>query len=61
MDVGVLMFMTDYALPVDQLARALEERGFESLWIPEHSHIPVARTSQYPAGGATTTAWTRFR
>ena len=51
MDVGVLMFMTDYALPVGQLAQALEERGFESLWIPEHSHIPVARTSQYPAGG----------
>jgi len=51
MDVGVLMFMTDYALPVGELAQALEERGFESLWIPEHSHIPTARTSQYPAGG----------
>lgn len=51
MDVGVLMFMTDYALPVTELAPALEARGFESLWIPEHSHIPVSRGSQYPAGG----------
>ncbi|MCA8928618.1 MAG: LLM class F420-dependent oxidoreductase [Alphaproteobacteria bacterium] len=51
MHVGVLMFITDYALPVTQLARALEDRGFESLWIPEHSHIPISRKSQYPAGG----------
>ena len=51
MDVGVLMFMTDYALPVSQLAQASENRGFESLWIPEHSHIPITRKSQYPAGG----------
>jgi probable F420-dependent oxidoreductase len=51
MKVGVLMFMTDYALPVTELAQALEERSFESLWIPEHSHIPISRRSQYPAGG----------
>lgn len=51
MHVGVLMFITDYGLPVTQLAKALEDRGFESLWIPEHSHIPVSRKSQYPAGG----------
>lgn len=51
MHVGVLMFITDYGLPVTQLAKALEDRGFESLWIPEHSHIPVSRRSQYPAGG----------
>ena len=51
MQVGVLMFITDYGLPVTQLAKALEGRGFESLWIPEHSHIPVSRRSQYPAGG----------
>jgi len=51
MQVGVLMFITDYGLPVTQLAKALEGRGFESLWIPEHSHIPVSRKSQYPAGG----------
>src|SRR5579864_1056153 len=35
----------------DQLARAVEERGFDSLWFPEHTHIPVARRSPYPAGG----------
>lgn len=51
MHVGILMFMTDYALPVTQLAKAMEDRGFESLWIPEHSHIPLTRKSQYPAGG----------
>ncbi|MCB1741143.1 MAG: LLM class F420-dependent oxidoreductase, partial [Gammaproteobacteria bacterium] len=33
------------------LARALEERGFESLWAPEHTHIPLSRGSQFPAGG----------
>src|SRR6185312_5122343 len=33
------------------LGRALEERGFESLWAPEHSHIPVSRTSPFPSGG----------
>jgi probable F420-dependent oxidoreductase len=34
-----------------ELARALEERGFESLWAPEHSHIPLSRRSPFPAGG----------
>jgi len=51
MDVGVLYFTTDYGMPVTELAKAMEDRGFESLWIPEHSHIPVSRKSQYPAGG----------
>jgi probable F420-dependent oxidoreductase len=49
--VGVSMFCTDYAMPPTQLARALEERGFESLWLPEHSHIPVSRHSPFPQGG----------
>ena len=40
MHVGVAMFCTDYAIPPTELARALEQRGFESLWLPEHSHIP---------------------
>jgi probable F420-dependent oxidoreductase len=35
----------------DTLARAMEERGFESLWVPEHSHIPLSRLSPYPSGG----------
>ena len=51
MHVGVAMFCTDYAIAPTELARALEERGFESLWLPEHSHIPLSRLSPYPAGG----------
>jgi probable F420-dependent oxidoreductase len=50
MDFGVVMFPTDYAIPPDQLARALEERGFESVWFPEHTHIPVSRRSPWPGG-----------
>ncbi len=51
MDAGVLYFTTDYGMPVTQLAKEMEDRGFENLWIPEHSHIPISRKSQYPAGG----------
>jgi probable F420-dependent oxidoreductase len=50
MHVGVLMFPTDYSIRVDDLARAAEERGFESLWFPEHTHIPVSRRSPWPGG-----------
>ena len=41
MDIGVFSFNTEYTLRADKLARAAEERGFESLWVPEHTHIPV--------------------
>ena len=51
MHVGVAMFSTDYAIAPTELATALEQRGFESLWLPEHSHIPLTRLSPYPAGG----------
>ncbi len=51
MQVGVAMFCTDYAIPPKDLAIALEERGFESLWAPEHSHIPLTRLSPFPQGG----------
>jgi len=51
MHVGVAMFCTDYAIAPTELARALEERGFESLWLPEHSHIPLSRVSAFPQGG----------
>jgi probable F420-dependent oxidoreductase len=51
MHYGVLMFATEYAIAPDELARALEERGFESLWLPEHTHIPTSRRSPWPAGG----------
>jgi len=49
MHLGVLIFPTDTTLQPVELARAVEERGFESLWFPEHSHIPVSRIS--PWGG----------
>ncbi|MEM9683399.1 MAG: LLM class F420-dependent oxidoreductase [Pseudomonadota bacterium] len=51
MEFGASMFFTDYSMAPGAFARALEERGFESVWAPEHSHIPVTRDSPYPAGG----------
>jgi probable F420-dependent oxidoreductase len=48
---GVVMFPTDYAIRPDELARAAETRGFESLWFPEHTHIPANRRSPWPGGG----------
>src|SRR5262252_5842116 len=51
MDFGVFMFHTDYSMPIVDLARACEARGFESLWAPEHSHIPLSRKSPFPGGG----------
>src|SRR3954452_9026377 len=38
-------------IPIRDLARALEERGFESFWAPEHSHIPLSRKTPFPGGG----------
>src|SRR6202162_1853884 len=51
MDFGAAMFFTDYSMSAAELARALEARGFESVWAPEHSHIPLSRRSPYQAGG----------
>lgn len=51
MHFGVAMFCTDYSMTPAELGRALEERGFESMWFPEHSHIPLSRRSPFPAGG----------
>src|SRR6266850_5971708 len=51
MKYGVAMFPTDYAIQADALARELEARGFESLWFPEHTHIPASRKSPWPGGG----------
>jgi probable F420-dependent oxidoreductase len=51
MHLGVFMFATDYSMRIDELARAAEERGFESLFAPEHSHIPTSRKTPYPGGG----------
>src|SRR5437660_12934690 len=51
MRIGVFYFPTDYGIDIAELARALEERGFESLFVPEHTHIPTSRNSPFPSGG----------
>ena len=51
MDFGLAIFPTDDAIPPPDLGRMAEERGFESLWFPEHTHIPASRQTPYPGGG----------
>ena len=51
MKTGVFIFPTDYSIDIAELAVALEERGFEALFVPEHTHIPTSRRSPFPAGG----------
>lgn len=51
MHLGFTTMNTPEDLPADRLAVALEERGYDSLWIGEHSHIPASRLTPYPAGG----------
>ena len=51
MKYGVFQFSTDYAIRIDDLARETEARGFESLFVPEHTHIPASRKSPWPGGG----------
>ena len=51
MDFGASMFFTEYSMGPGELAQALEARGFESVWAPEHSHIPSSRLSQPASGG----------
>jgi probable F420-dependent oxidoreductase len=50
MDTGVAVFPTHYTMPPGDLARLAEERGHESLFFPEHTHIPASRESQWPGG-----------
>jgi probable F420-dependent oxidoreductase len=50
MDFGVTIFPTRYSIGMVELARAVEERGFESLFVPEHTHIPTSRRSPWPGG-----------
>lgn len=50
MDYGIIMFPADYAIGVVELGQAVEHRGFESLFFPEHTHIPASRLSPYPGG-----------
>ncbi len=51
MKIGLAIFPTADIQPPDELARMAEERGFESLFFPEHTHIPASRATPYPAGG----------
>ena len=50
MKFGVTIFLTDYSIGPAEMAVALEERGFESLWVPEHTHIPASRRTPWPGG-----------
>ena len=51
MKFGIATFVTDEGIRPDVLGRGLEERGFDSLFLAEHSHIPVSRETPYPGGG----------
>ncbi|MFF8944402.1 LLM class F420-dependent oxidoreductase [Streptomyces sp. NPDC014864] len=51
MQIAVTIFLTDETVTPTVLARELEQRGFAGLYLPEHTHIPVERTTPYPAGG----------
>lgn len=50
---GVTVFPTDVSMGVVDLARAVEERGLHSLWLPEHTHIPTSRRTPWPVDPAT--------
>lgn len=50
MQIGVTMFVTDLSMTAHDLARAAEERGYSSLWVPEHTHIPTSRRTPPPTG-----------
>ena len=47
---GTSMFFTDYSMAPGELGQALEQRGFQSVWAPEHSHIPLSRKTPFPGG-----------
>ncbi len=51
MKFGIATFVTDEGIRPGPLGRALEERGFSSLFIAEHTHIPTSRETPYPGGG----------
>ncbi len=50
MHIGICIFATEYAIRIDELAREAEQRGFESLFVPEHTHIPASRRTPFPGG-----------
>lgn len=60
MRFGITTFNTDHSIGIVALARAVEDRGFGSIWLPEHTHIPVSRRSPYPMGGELPEVYKRF-
>ena len=50
MALGLFSFNTEYSILPDRFARAAEDRGYESVWFPEHTHIPAERKTPYPSG-----------
>lgn len=50
MRIATTIFLTDHSVPAVRLARELEERGFDGLYLPEHTHIPVSRRTPAPMG-----------
>ena len=50
MHIGALIFPTDLSIRPDRLAAELEGRGYESLWVTEHTHIPTSRRTPWPGG-----------
>jgi probable F420-dependent oxidoreductase len=60
MDLGILIFPTDETPSPVRLAQMAEDRGFESIWYPEHTHIPASRETPYPAGGELPREYTRI-
>ena len=48
--IGIFYFATEYGHSVVDVAQEIEQRGFESLWLPEHTHIPASRKTPYASG-----------
>ena len=59
MKYGLYLVPTDDYPPITELARAIEERGFDSIWVPEHSHIPTTGSTPYPGRGPVTRDFAR--
>jgi probable F420-dependent oxidoreductase len=59
MKIGLYLVLTDASPPVTDLAREIEARGFDSIWVPEHSHIPTTGSTPYPGRGPVTREFAR--
>ena len=59
MKLGIYLVLNDTSVPIAMLAPAIEERGFDSIWVPEHSHIPTTGSTPYPGRGPVTRDFAR--